>query len=96
MRRLFWLGLGAAAGVFLARKVSRAARAYTPHGIAASARQITVAALDSVRSFVKDVREGMADREAEIYAALRARELTADITDITTSQTAHMRKGDHR
>ena len=34
MARLFWVALGAAAGVYAVRKVSKAAEAYTPTGVA--------------------------------------------------------------
>lgn len=69
MRRLFWLGIGLAVGGLVVRKVSRAARAYTPGGLAAGARNSVGGALDSVRDFIADVREGMAEREADLHAA---------------------------
>ena len=34
MARLFWVALGAAAGVYAVRKVTKAAEAYTPTGVA--------------------------------------------------------------
>jgi hypothetical protein len=69
MRRLLWLGVGLAVGALVFRAVSKKAQAFTPEGIAGSARQSAVGVLDSVRSFVDDVRDGMAQREAEIHAA---------------------------
>jgi hypothetical protein len=69
MRRLLWLGVGLAVGALVFRAVSKKAQAFTPEGIAGSARQSAVGLLDSVRSFVDDVRDGMAEREAEIHAA---------------------------
>jgi hypothetical protein len=51
------------------RAVTKKAQAFTPTGIAGSVQQSAVGVLDSVRSFVDDVRDGMADREAEIHAA---------------------------
>ena len=36
MRRLFWVALGATAGVLVVRRVTRAAQAYTPEGMARS------------------------------------------------------------
>ena len=69
MRRLFWVALGAAAGVAIVRqvnKVSKKAQAFTPSGIGRS-----VAGLgDSLRAFAEDVRVGMAEREYELTAAL--------------------------
>jgi hypothetical protein len=69
MRRLLWLGVGLAVGALVFRAVSKKAQAFTPEGIAGSARESAVGLLDSVRSFVDDVRDGMAEREAEIHAA---------------------------
>jgi hypothetical protein len=69
MRRLLWLGVGLAVGALVFRAVSKKAQAFTPQGIAGSARDSAVGLLDSVRSFVDDVRDGMAEREAEIHAA---------------------------
>jgi len=69
MRRLLWLGVGLAVGALVFRAVSKKAQAFTPEGIAGSARESAVGLVDSVRSFVDDVRDGMAEREAEIHAA---------------------------
>ena len=69
MRRVFWLGIGLAVGALVFRAVSRKAQAFTPQGIAGSVQQSAVGLLDGVRTFVEDVREGMAEREAEIRAA---------------------------
>jgi hypothetical protein len=78
MRRLFWLGigvgLGAAVGVVVVRKVTRTAEAYTPKGIAASLQASAAGALDQVRSFVADARVAMAEREEEIHQALSVTE----------------------
>jgi hypothetical protein len=69
MRRLLWLGIGLAVGALVFRAVTKKAQAFTPQGIAGSVQQAAVGALESVRTFVADVREGMAEREAEIHAA---------------------------
>ena len=69
MRRLFWLGVGVAVGVVVVRQIGKAAQAYSPSGLAGTARNSAAGLLDSVRDFVADVREGMAEREAEISAA---------------------------
>jgi len=84
VRRLFWLGIGLAVGGLVVRKVSKAARAYSPSGLAAGARNSAAGALDSVRDFFADVREGMAEREAELHAAFAqgvSFEEAADDTD---------------
>ena len=69
MKRLLWLGVGIAVGVIVMRKVTQTVKAYSPSSLAGSARESAVGLLDSVRDFVADVREGMAEREAEIQAA---------------------------
>lgn len=71
IKRLFWLGAGIAVGVLVVRKVSQAAQAYSPSGLAGGAKESAVGFLDTVRDFVSDVREGMAQREAEINAAFQ-------------------------
>ncbi len=69
MKRLLWLGVGVTVGVIVMRKVSQTVQAYSPSSLAGSARESAVGLIDSVRDFVADVREGMAEREAEIEAA---------------------------
>jgi hypothetical protein len=66
VRRLFWVALGAVAGVLLVRKLTRAAEAYTPAGIARSASDLG----DGMRELAAAVREGMAEREEELRVAL--------------------------
>jgi hypothetical protein len=77
MRRLLWLGIGLAVGALVVRAVTKKARAFTPQGIAASARDSAAGIASNVRNFVDDVRDGMAEREAEIHAAF-AEGLTLD------------------
>lgn len=69
MRRLFWLGIGLAVGVLVVRKATQTAQAYTPAGIAGGLSESAGGLADSVRSFVSDVRIGMAEREQEIHEA---------------------------
>jgi Sec-independent protein translocase protein TatA len=66
MRRLFWVALGAAAGVVFVRQVKKKAQAFAPSRLGRS-----VAGLgDSLRAFAEDVRAGMAEREYELSAAM--------------------------
>jgi hypothetical protein len=69
VRRLLWLGIGLAVGALVVRAVSKRLNALSPEGIAGSLRESAGGLADSVRSFVDDVRIGMAEREAEIHAA---------------------------
>jgi len=70
MRRLFWIGVGAAVGVLIVRKISKTAEAYSPRGLADSARGSAVGLLDSVRAFVEDARVAMAEHEVALTRAL--------------------------
>ena len=69
MKRMLWLGIGLAVGALVVRAVTKKARAFTPQGLAASARDSATGVLSSVREFIDDVREGMVEREADIHAA---------------------------
>lgn len=69
MKRMLWLGIGLAIGALTVRAVTRKARALTPGGLADSARKSAGGLVGSVRSFVADVREGMAEREEQLHAA---------------------------
>lgn len=77
MRRLFWVALGATAGVLVVRKLTRTARSFTPQGIAGSFAQSLSGVSEAVQDFLADMREAMSEREAELMAAL-----TDDGTDL--------------
>jgi hypothetical protein len=81
MRRLFWLGVGLAVGALVVRAVTKKAQALTPQGIAGSVQQSASGLLESVRTFVDDVREGMAEREQEIHAAFAEGVAIDDVDD---------------
>ncbi|GAB1693065.1 hypothetical protein [Krasilnikovia sp. M28-CT-15] len=78
MKRLLWLGIGLAVGAIVVRKLTRKADEFTPSGIAASLSQSAGGLVESMRSFVEDVRDGMAEREQEIHEAFAAGELFDD------------------
>lgn len=78
MKRLLWLGVGLAVGALVVRKLTRTAQEYTPSGIASSLSQSAGGLVESLRSFVEDVRDGMAEREQEIHQAFAAGELYED------------------
>lgn len=77
-RRLFYIALGATAGVLIVRKVSQTAQRFTPSGVS----QGVVGALgglgDAIRGFGEEVRLGMAEREYELREALGIDEAEAD------------------
>ena len=66
MRRLFWVAVGAAAGVYAVRKVQKTLQAYSPSGLAERAGGVG----DQLRGFAEEVRAGMAQRETELREAL--------------------------
>ena len=74
MRRLFWtgigVGLGATAGVLVARRLRRTREALTPSGIAGALAGAMSGLTGAIREFGADVRAGMAEREAELTDAL--------------------------
>jgi len=70
VRRLFWVSMGATAGVLVFRKVTAAAKELTPVGIADRAAISGGGLLDSVKEFFEDVRERAHDREEELNVAL--------------------------
>ena len=78
MKRLLWLGAGLAVGAIAVRKLTRKANEFTPSGIAASLSESAGGLVESLRSFVDDVREGMAERESQISEAFAAGELYED------------------
>jgi hypothetical protein len=88
MKRVFWIALGATAGVLVVRKLQKTARAYTPAGMADRATGLGA----SLRYFADEVRAGMAEREIELRDALgidddpTASEESSDLAD-----TAHRR-----
>jgi hypothetical protein len=69
IRRVLWLGAGIAVGVIVMRKASQAMKAIAPSSIAGQARESAVGFVETVRDFVSDVRDGMAEREALIHEA---------------------------
>jgi len=69
IKRMLWLGIGLAVGALAVRAVSKKAQAFTPSGLAGAVTGAAGNTLDSVRSFVDDVRAGMAEREQEIHEA---------------------------
>jgi hypothetical protein len=75
MKRLLWLGVGLAVGALVVRKLTRKADEFTPSGIATSLSQSAGGLVESVRSFVDDVRDGMAERETQIHQAFAEGEL---------------------
>lgn len=69
-RRLFYVALGAVAGVLVVRKLSQAAQKLTPAGMQQSMGGAIGNLADAVRDFGVSVREGMSEREDELRVSL--------------------------
>ncbi|MFD0313743.1 hypothetical protein [Streptomyces flavalbus] len=73
-RRTFWFTTGVAAGVWATTKVNRKLRQLTPESLAATAANKALEAghrlKDRAVGFALDVRDNMAEREAELGEAL--------------------------
>ncbi len=66
MRRLFYLSVGVAAGVYATRRLTQAAQAWTPRGLADGAAGVGA----TVRDVAAEARAHAAEREAELREAL--------------------------
>lgn len=70
MKRLFWLALGVTLGALIMRKLSKAAARLTPSGMAQGIAASLGELADALRDVAADVREAMAEREAELREAV--------------------------
>jgi hypothetical protein len=66
MRRLFWLGVGVAVGVYATRRVSDAAHNLTPAGVGASMADGLRELGAGLGAFGAEIRAGMNEREREL------------------------------
>src|SRR2546430_10207690 len=97
MKRLVWLGVGLAVGALVVRAVSKRMHALSPGGLAASARDTAGGLAESVRSFVDDVRDAMAEREDQIHAAfVEGIALDDDALDDDEFEDFEPEEGNHR
>lgn len=73
MKRMFWLGVGLAAGAYLTRRAGAAAEALTPAGIGANLADGLRELGAGLGAFGAEVRAGMTTREQELTALLERR-----------------------
>lgn len=66
MKRLFWLGVGLAAGTWATRRVQATAQSLTPSGIGANLADGLRELGAGLGAFGAEVRAGMAEREQEL------------------------------
>jgi hypothetical protein len=78
VRRLFWVALGAGAGVLIVRQASKAVRRYTPASVADRVSSLGGSVGDSLRGIVDDIRDAANERESELYQALGLDAAAAD------------------
>ncbi|MEV7195690.1 DUF6167 family protein [Streptomyces sp. NPDC093510] len=73
-RRTFWFTAGAAAGVWATTKVNRKLKQLTPESLAAQAANKAIETGHRLKDFALDIRDGMAEREAELGEVLGLRD----------------------
>jgi hypothetical protein len=73
VRRLFWLGLGLAVGVYATRRASEAAHALTPAGVGANLADGLRELGAGIGAFGAEVRAGMTERERELAELVERR-----------------------
>jgi hypothetical protein len=66
IKRVFWLGIGVAAGVAISRKAGEVARQATPAGIAGNIGDAISDLASALGAFGADIRAGMVEREREL------------------------------
>ena len=73
MKRLFWLGVGLAVGVYATRRASEAAQRLTPAGVGANLADGLRELGAGLGAFGAEVRAGMTEREQELAALVERR-----------------------
>ena len=73
MKRMFWLGVGLAAGAYVARRAQAAAESLTPAGIGANLADGLRELGAGIGAFGAEVRAGMAEREHELAVMVERR-----------------------
>ena len=66
MKRIFWLVIGIAFGVYAVTRLKKRVQVLAPESLQESAAKVAAA----IRHFGDEVREGMAERETELRDAL--------------------------
>jgi len=70
MRRLFWVGVGAAGTVVVAQRLRTAWHRYTPEGVAEQVEAAGVGAVATARSAVDVFRSSFASRQRDLVDGL--------------------------
>jgi hypothetical protein len=70
MRRLFWVAVGAAGAVVVARRLEETARRYTPAGVAERVEEAGERTTEAVGGALQRFRSARAEREHELLTTL--------------------------
>jgi hypothetical protein len=77
VRRIFWMVIGIAVGVYAVTRLKKRAKVLAPESLQESAAKVAAA----IRHFGDEVREGMAERETELRDALGIDTATSERED---------------
>ena len=69
-RRLVYIAFGAAVGILVVQRATKAAKRFTPAGVQSSLTGSFGGLTDAIRDFSADLREIMAEREQELRVTL--------------------------
>jgi hypothetical protein len=70
MKRMFWVALGASAGIVAVNRATKAAKKLSPGNLADSATDMPNRISAAWQDFAEDVRSAAAEREFELYHTL--------------------------
>ena len=85
-RRLVYIAFGAAVGVLVVQRATRAAQRLTPAGLQTSLADSMAGLTEALREFTSLVREGMDEREQELRVTLGL-DGTHDLVDYVPGHT---------
>ena len=89
MKRVFWIALGATAGILIARRLTKAARNLSPESAAGRVAGAMGGLTQAFREFADDVKAGMAERDIELREALGIAE-NGTATEVDIDRLNHM------
>ena len=69
-RRLVYIAFGAAVGVLVVHRATKAAKRFTPAGVQSSLADSFSGLTDAVRDFTAEMKVAMAEREEELRSVL--------------------------
>jgi len=69
-RRLVYIAFGAAAGILVVQRATRAAKKFTPAGVQSSLTGSISGLGEAIREFTAELKVAMAEREAELRSTL--------------------------